>query len=265
MNAIPANINETEAALGRAGLYQALSLGFRPPTSETLSRLCLAQQNEALQEIAEFLQPADSALQAAVDRLRHGHDAGSPDDLEQSYRSLFGHVAHATVPPYETEYGSETLFQQPQQLGDLSGFYSAFGLKPERNEHERVDHISFECEFLSFLNLKQAYARQEHKDEMLAETQKAERLFLRDHLARFAFSFANLLQREAPQSLYSALGQVLREFVLLECTRLNVAAGPENLRLRPRMTVDDCFTCGAGQGLIQEISGQQIASAPPQE
>ena len=44
------------------------------------------------------------------------------------YRALFGHTVRGPIPPYETEYGNEALFQQPQEMGDLMGFYQAFGL-----------------------------------------------------------------------------------------------------------------------------------------
>ena len=48
--------------------------------------------------------------------------------LASRYRFLFGHTARGEITPYETEYGNEALFQQPQELGDLMGFYRAFGL-----------------------------------------------------------------------------------------------------------------------------------------
>ena len=56
--------------------------------------------------------------------------AGESDTaaLASRYRFLFGHTVRGEIPPYETEYGNEALFQQPQELGDLMGFYRAFGL-----------------------------------------------------------------------------------------------------------------------------------------
>ena len=44
------------------------------------------------------------------------------------------------VAPYETEYGNEALFQQPQELGDLMGFYHAFGLAMRRPAGARRSH-----------------------------------------------------------------------------------------------------------------------------
>ena len=56
--------------------------------------------------------------------------------------------------------------------------------------------ISCECEFLMFLALKEAYALEQDNQEMLAETRKAEKLFLRDHLGRFLPTFVTQLAGE---------------------------------------------------------------------
>lgn len=254
-------VSDRDFALCRSGLYEALALGFTTPTLAMLERLCTKPQNRALLDLAAVLEngrSSSSRLQAAILSLRKCPDVDTLKTLHESCRILFGHTAHSKVPPYETEYGSDTLFQQPQQLSDLSGFYNAFGLQQNAKEHERVDHVSCECEFLAFLNMKEAYALENNEREMGRQITRAQKLFLRDHLARFAPAFSNLLVRENPKSFYAALGKLLKEFIFLECARFNIPTGPENLRLRPKASVDDCLTCGSGQELIQEISGQKI-------
>ena len=133
--------------------------------------------------------------------------------LSSRYRVLFGHTARGPIPPYETEYGNEALFQQPQELGDLMGFYHAFGLGLKQDQRERADHVSCECEFLMFLSLKEAYALENDNREMLVETRKAEKLFLRDHLARFLPTFSAKLDREDPSGFYGMLAGLCLQFV----------------------------------------------------
>ncbi|NIR47961.1 hypothetical protein GWO43_05885 [candidate division KSB1 bacterium] len=248
-------INEADRALCRSALYEALALGFQTPRPETVERLLSEDQNQALSEIAAAV--ADEAnngnLSNLIRTLRNCTDSQDLWQLQASYNGLFGHVAHSPVPPYETEYGEETLFQQPQQLGDISGFYTAFGLQLNLQQHERVDNISCECEFLSFLTRKEVYALEQQDTEMVQETRKAQRLFLRDHLARFVPAFVNLLKREAPNSVYGVLGELCHQFVLMECQRFNIKAGPDHLRLRQKVVVDDCFSCGSGQDIIQDM------------
>ncbi|HEX9653702.1 MAG TPA: molecular chaperone TorD family protein [bacterium] len=247
--------NQLEVALGRGALYEALALGFRPPTEEMVTRLLNEQYNQDLSEIAEMVDEkvtASTALPALVRNWRACPDARDIETLASSYHYYFGHTAHSNIPLYETEYGEDTLFQQPQQLGDIAGFYGAFGLTVNLSEHERVDQVSCECEFMAFLGRKEAYAIELNDSVMVEETSKAQKLFLKDHLGRFIPSFTKLLMRESPKGFYGQLARFFYEFVAQDCARFSVSAGPEHLRLRPTELADDCFTCGGGEAVIRD-------------
>jgi len=250
------SVNAIDLALCRSALYEALALGFRPPKRERIERLTAKQHNTALREIAAILQKGfttDIGFSNMVAKLANPI---SLEALAERYRVYFGHTAHSSVPPYETEYGEETLFQQPQQLGDLAGFYNAFGLQLNDAEHERVDHVSCECEYMAFLTRKEAYAQEQEDVKMRAQTRRAQRLFLKDHLGRFIPAFTNLLMKTDGTGFYGALGRLCATFVETECARHNVPTGPEHLRLRPKVTVDDCFTCGGGAEIISDMCGE---------
>ncbi len=241
----PSQTAEIDIALCRATLYSAMALGFRPPEAETIVRLCSTDGSTALAAAAAILDPdRESGLAAACSLLTA---RSSLLTLTESYRRLFGHTARGGVPPYETEYGAEALFQQPQEMGDLMGFYNAFGLALNDRQHERADHVSCECEFLSFLALKEAYALERGDAAMLEETRRAERLFLRDHLGRFLPAFAKKLSREQNESFYGSLGQLAYDFIALECARFGVRLGPENLTLRPADDERVPMACGSGE------------------
>ena len=126
------------------------------------------------------------------------------------------------------------------------GFYRAFGLTMNVEEHERPDHVSCECEFLSFLALKEAYAIERDDAAMLEETRKAERLFMRDHLGRFLPAFTKKLSREATDGLYDALARLAWGFIAADCARFGVPQGPENLTLRPADDERVPMACGSG-------------------
>lgn len=238
------NISDIDLALCRATLYGALALGFRRPTEETIARLVSEEGRETLADAAALLDPNREWNLAAACSLLTAHSSRlTPIG---SYRRLFGHTASGAVPPYETEYGSEALFQQPQELGDLMGFYGAFGLTTNAAEHERADHISCECEFLSFLALKEAYALEKRDDSMLEETRKAARLFLRDHLGRFVPAFAKRLTREDRDGFYGALAELCLRLVACECARADLPLGPVGLELRPATDERVPMACGSG-------------------
>ena len=148
-------ITERDFAMCRGILYEALALGFRPPAEETAARLASTAGAEALADAAALLDPelCDCARKLARAGLADGLEA-----LADCFQGLFGHTVRGPVPPYETEYGAEGLFLQPQEMGDIGGFLRAFGLAVHPSSHERIDHISCECEFLCFLCQKEAYA-----------------------------------------------------------------------------------------------------------
>jgi DMSO reductase family type II enzyme chaperone len=242
----PPQIAEADLAYCRAALYSAWALGFQPPDDEVLSRLLTPDSRSALAGAAAMLYPArEPDLVSIIEALPSVEKPDIPA-LALKYRVLFGHTARGQIPPYETEYGNEALFQQPQELGDLMGFYHAFGLALKCGKHERPDHVSCEFEFLMFLALKEAYGLEQNNKEMLAETRKAEKLFLRDHLGRFLPAFVTQVIREDPSGFYGLLGELCLRFVRAECVRLQVVLGAASLGLRPADDSRVPMACGSG-------------------
>ncbi len=245
-------IEAEELALCRATLYEALALGFRPPTEETLARLVAV---EGVSALADAAAPLDPDLAETVRSLAKANRTDGTSVLSGLYRTLFGHTARGAVPPYETEYGVDGLFQQPQEMSDIGGFFGAFGLAVDPSSHERIDHISCECEFLRFLCEKEVYAAEAGDEDMLEETRKAERLFLKDHLGRLAPAFGRRLVLEDRGGFYGALGELCAGFIEAECRRAGVSAGPEQLQLRPALPDDVPMACDSGEDLLQ-IDGE---------
>jgi TorA maturation chaperone TorD len=243
---------EIELALCRSALYEALAVGFRPPSPEMVARLATADGAAGLVAAAELLDRhaprSDAPALASLVRRLAETDTAVPV-LDASYQRLFGHTVRGEAPAYETEYGSDDLFRQPHEMADVSGFYAAFGLALAPGLGERSDHVSCECEFSMFLARKEAVAFERDDMAMLAETRKAARLFLRDHLGRFVPSLGDRLRRAAEGGFYAACGALADAFVRHECARLEVNAGPATLHLRT--SVEDrvpmaCGTCPLG-------------------
>jgi len=238
--------SELEIAFCRATLYSALALGFRPPTEETIARLATPQNAASLGEAAAILDSDGRLGLISLVQAVAREGAAGATVLMASYRALFGHAVRGPVPPYETEYGNEALFQQPQEMSDLMGFYRAFGLTVKVDEHERCDHMSCECEFLSFLALKEAYALEHSDPAMVEDSRKATRLFLRDHLGRFLPAFAGKLQREDRTGFYGMLVKLCLAFIEMESNRFDVPRGAATLGLRPADDDRIPMACGSG-------------------
>ena len=232
--------------LSRAFIYDTFALALQSPTEETATELLSSKRISALPDIASSVAGEGSCCFAGVAGWVETFDAMTIEKLRAAHAYLFGHTARGVVCPYETEFGNEGEFQQPRQLGKISGFYKAFGLAVRADERERPDHVSCELEFMAFLSRKEAYAMERADDDMLNETRKAYRLFLRDHLGRFGRAFAAMLCKEAPQGFFGRLGAVLYEFITMECRRVGVEAGAPLLPLRPAAEDEVPMACGNG-------------------
>lgn len=227
-----------DSALARSALYEALTIGLRPPSPELSCRLASPLGARALGMAASLLD--DGELVARVERLTTV--ARDESLLTPTYERLFGHTARGDASPYETEYGADDLFQQPHAMADVAGFYGAFGLTTIAGE--RPDHASGECEFLMVLARREALALTRHHADDVAVVRRATRLFLRDHLGRFVPALAGQLRRADPTGFYGALGAFLDVFVAGECVRFGVTPGPASLALRDAREDRVPMACG---------------------
>jgi TorA maturation chaperone TorD len=166
-------------------------------------------------------------------------------DWVTQYEDCFGYTASGPVPCYELEYGEEHTHREPQQLSDISSFYNAFGLKVKENNFERVDHIAIECEFMHYLLFKEAYALSNAEMENAEVCHQASVRFLREHLGRWAPSFALKLGRYAKQGFLKDLADFSFSYIVQDCEWVGVTAGPEDLPIRLVQEKEDsgCVSC----------------------
>lgn len=136
-------------------------------------------------------------------------------------------------------------------LADVAGFYSAFGIELTREGHERPDHVSVECEFMSLLTAKEAHAALDGGGpEARTIVRDAQRSFLEDHLARWLPAFARRLVRADADGFYGSIGGLADAFIRVECRRLDAAAGSSLLELRPvDPERDTAIRCGPETGV----------------
>ena len=246
---------EATRCLARSILWQAASLGLRRPDRAVTARLAT---REGIAALAEAAATAHAPLVTRIEALA---TASAP--TEQTFFAIFGHTARGTVPPYETEWGRDDLYWKPHILANLGAFLEAFGLTLNRERHERVDHLSCEAELLAFLLARRARALDDGDGEAAESTARAERLLLRDHLARFVPAFARSLAREDKDGFYGRLGDFLYDLVEAECALAQVPVGSPTLSLRPTDFDDEELTCGTGNELIQIQSSMSPQEAKP--
>lgn len=76
-------------------------------------------------------------------------------------------------------------------MADLKGFYASFGVKPNPDLKDRLDHIGVEMEFIHLLTLKEAYAHfHDHGPDKVAVCRSAQEEFVANHLAHWVKELA---------------------------------------------------------------------------
>ncbi len=224
------------SALARATVYRTFAVAFQPPTPAGLKSVGACDGFQTLKIAFHCLDASVMPdVNACLRRLRR--DGPGLAALPAQYARVFGHTARGRVCPCETEHGGDNEYQQPRQLADISDYYLAFDLTPLASSALRQDHVACECEFMVFLNLKQALFAEEcaHTAEGAATldvTRQAERTFLRDHLGRFGRAFASTLTSTGSASYYSTWGRLLLIWLDLEHARLGLDVAADALPLR---------------------------------
>jgi len=238
-----------EKAIARGKIYQLLSISFLYPEQELFSLMKEGRFTDELEECIEAFNEGGS-LHKALDGLAAYIKAQLTissffSDLQAQHRRVFGHTASCECPPYETQYGSGHIFQQAQEMGDIVGFYRAFGLEVSENSKERLDHISVELEFMHFLSFKETYALENgHGDEKVEICVEAQKEFLKEHLGRWVPFFVKLLSKKAGDGFYKELATLTGDFVSLEKELLGVK--PQDINKLKPITLEpegSCFSC----------------------
>ena len=134
------------------------------------------------------------------------------------------------------------------ELADIAAFYRAFGLQVTEQARERVDHVSVECEFMYFLTFKEAHALEEGQAENASICKEASSRFLADHLGRWLPAFALRLSKFAGEGLMKLIADFAFLFLVSDCKRMGIEAGPSNLPIRMIQEQEEtgCISCLSG-------------------
>lgn len=214
-----------ECTLTRSAAYSLLAKSFEYPSEQCLNYITSDTYEETLRGFLA-LHPDDKNLRNHIDTFTSDrallNARGSRDMLEAEYNRLFAHLGSAKCPPYETEFGHENVFQKTEAMADIAGFYSAYGLEPSATNTERVDFISMELEFMSYLALHEAYAREHEEAEHLDICVDTQRKFLAEHIGRWVSVFARILSNASSNAFYNWLGCFTEYFIDSEARHLEV-------------------------------------------
>jgi TorA maturation chaperone TorD len=147
-------------------------------------------------------------------------------DLQAEHRRVFSNVITLDCPPYETLFGNDHVFAQSQVMGDIAGFYRAFGVELSKDIHERLDHLSVEFEFMHFLAYKESYSRCHDGADKTQIVLDAQKKFVKNHIGRWVPLFCRMLVKKASSGFYKHVADLMAEWMDFEVAFLGVAPQP---------------------------------------
>lgn len=147
---------------------------------------------------------------------------GETDDLAHAIQQLELHRASTSLVAWQDEYHrlfetggtcpiEEAAYVRRDKgavLGDVCGFYRAFGFEPDRGG-DRPDHLAAEFEFAAVLLVMGVQAGHVDNHEAQRVTRDALHAFAQDHLDCYLGAFVNHLRRTTVLPLYEALSDVV--------------------------------------------------------
>ena len=245
--------SSVENLLTRSAMYQILSSCFLYPIEKNLSILKSPDFQEHKKNMMLCYGDLDDSreLKRCLDEVQKSYNGASIETLQKIYQRIVGHTISKECPLYETQYGAAHVYQQVHELGDIQGFYKAFGLDISDIEKERCDHVSVELEFMHFLLYKQAYALENHGDEKAQICVDAQKKFLKEHVGKWVPLFAVLFGRKAEEGFYYALSALTKEFLRLEMKLMDVKTEMfKESDLNQEMVAgapDECLSCASSE------------------
>jgi putative dimethyl sulfoxide reductase chaperone len=147
-------------------------------------------------------------------------------NLQDEHRRVFSNVITLDCPPYETLFGNDHVFAQSHVMGDISGFYKAFGVELSKDIHERLDHLSVEFEFMHFLAYKESYSLCHDGADKTQIVVDAQKKFVKNHIGRWVPLFCRMLIKKADSGLFKHVAEMTSDLMDFEAAYLNVTPQP---------------------------------------
>jgi len=210
--------------LARGRVYEILSLAFSYPWNRKFFRpkSLLEPMDIAMVDEEEWAQ-----LKSIVFGFSNYLPKMTIKQVQGEYVHVFGHAVSMECPPYEMQYGTEGGVQsQTDVLIQLGGFFETFGFElPRKQSKERIDHISNELAFMSYLCFRMAYGIQHgHDERKVGVLLSGMKKFVRNHVGRWMPLFCIFASRKAERGLYKDIVDILSSFLKNEVTLLDVEA-----------------------------------------
>ncbi|MBI4220757.1 MAG: molecular chaperone TorD family protein [Chloroflexi bacterium] len=201
-----------------ASLAGGLARGFAYPDEAFCSSLRDGTFADLLFECARKagLNGVGSELHAALQEAR---DRATPV-FQGEHTLLF--ARNVPCPLNASAYEPQSGLSTTRSIGDVAGFYGAFGYQVASRARELPDHLCVELEFLGVLAAKEAYAAGMGRQGQAGVCRRARYKFAEEHLSPWLPELVKRLREKSRLRFYPAFGMAA-----LELSR--ACAGPRTI------------------------------------
>lgn len=155
-------------------------------------------------------QPAVINALALLQKWSQGIADQAIEDVRVDYTRLFIGPGKVLTPPWESVHFSEERLTFQQETLQVREWYRRFGLQVEKLYQEPDDHIGLEFEFIAHLAKLGLVALEQNDQTRFDELLDAQKKFLVEHPARWAFDWCAQVEEHAQTDFYRGMVMLTR-------------------------------------------------------
>lgn len=150
-------------------------------------------------------------------------------DLQTDYTRMFVGIQKVLAPVWESVYFSEKRMVFQEETLKVRNWYRRYKLEPEKLYQEPDDHIGLELAFVAHLAQMGLQALEQNDEASFQQALDAQRDFLSEHLLRWGFKWAELVDMHAKTNFYRGIGHLVSG-ALIEAASLVGAELPQEIK-----------------------------------
>lgn len=161
-------------------------------------------------------------LQGWADKGSNGISDEELEAIKKDHLYLFVGIASPKAPPWESTYFNEGRLLFQEQTLQVRQWYARYGLEVENKGREPDDHVGLEISFMAHLATKALTSLEANEDSDAEKYLQAQHDFLTQHLLRWVFAWAELVQKHATTDFYRGISHLTVGVLLAAAELLDI-------------------------------------------
>jgi len=207
-----------ERSIARLVIYKQLANFFSYPDMDLINFFENSEMEEHIGCYRHFGIEPDENICRIISWIHERPDRQTAlKELEIEYTRLFVNAYPGIpAPPYGSIYLEKDGLVWGDTTADVVKIYIEAGLRMSDDFHDVPDHIAAEFEFVWYLLGEELKAKEEEDQERGLKMSSIQKLFLTNHLLKWAPSFLDKVIGSTRSLFYREISLLAREFIKIE-------------------------------------------------